>query len=190
MTVQSPTLSQNHVLNIFRAKGKRAEKTPEKQLWELFRSPAKVGAPHCFPAPWLSRLLRPPHPLLRVERSILAPPRPRPRPRPAADVSCYVSGRAGAPAGPLLPRRLSRPREVAGALGTAAETRAAHLSGAGAPWLGSRPGAAEGAVSGLFFLFFFRTVGPRALFLSAETATPPPGPGRGARPPERRRPPA
>lgn len=94
----------------------------------------------------------------------MAPPRPRPRPRPAADVSCYVSAGAAAPADSLLPRLLTRPREVAGASGTAAETRAAHLSGAGALWPGSRPGAAQGAVSGLFLLFFFRTVGPRALF--------------------------
>lgn len=89
------------------------------------------------------------------------PPR-SPRPRPSADVSCYVSSPAAAPADTLLPRRAPRPREVAGASGTAVETRAAHLRGAGAAWPGSRPRAAQGAVWGLFLLFSYRTVGPRA----------------------------
>lgn len=125
----------------------------------------------------------------QIHRGPAPPPPRRLRPRPAADVSCYVSARAAAPADPPLPRRVPRPREVAGASGTAAETRAAHLSGAGAAWPGSRPRAAQGTVWGLFLLFF-RTVGPRAPYISAETATPPPGTDRGAGPPKKRRPPA
>lgn len=193
-TGQSPTLRQNQLLNICRAKRKRAEKASETQLAELSRSRARLRLRASGPLPPRPRAFTSAHSpaAARVPGApLVAPPlRSWPRPGPAR-------GPAPPPTSVVMSRLLPRQPRISAPEATAAASRGGGGVGRGgrdslAPPIRAgralRGREAAGEPSRAYFAFSLRDGRPaRPISLCGDSDAPSrAGPGRGLR----RRPPA